>query len=85
MGEWISVDDSLPDYQTMVLAVWRPIDHKERPYHREIVTAKRSIWDENGDVREDLMNWYINGRHYQQKIHITHWMPLPQLPGSGED
>jgi len=80
MSEWISIEDRLPDFSTKVLAYWRPIDHKERPFHREIIIAERTVHLPDGGASIDSDQWWANGRNYDTETFITHWMPLPAQP-----
>ena len=82
LAEWISVDDGLPDFQVKVLAYWRPIDYKDRPFHREIIIAELSPWAEDGTYSLDSTVWWANGRFYDTKTFITHWMKLPEPPNA---
>lgn len=70
MSEWISVEDGLPDSKTQVLVYWRPVDYKDRPFHREIIIAELSRME---------TKWWANNRYYST-VYITHWMPLPEPP-----
>ena len=73
--EWQPIETA--PVATQVLMVWRPVDHLERPFHREITTGVRCH-----DEKTYLPNGqtYSGGRYYDEKVHITHWMPLPPLP-----
>ena len=78
MNKWISVEDRLPPYGQKVLAYWRPVDHKERPFHRQIIIAEQTPYGVDGD-------WWANGRNYDTETFITHWMPLPEPPEKGNE
>ena len=80
MNNWIAVEDELPDYSVRVLAYWRPVDHKERPFHREIIIAERSVHLPEGGASLDSDQWWANGRYYDTETFITHWMELPSAP-----
>ena len=67
MGEWISVDEELPEYNDKVL-VWFG-GHKPHAKRDRIIVAWRKDTDFLGE------NWSCDYDHY-----ITHWMPLPQGP-----
>ena len=69
-NEWISVEDELP-YELSLL-LWRPIDHKERPFHEEVIVGKMAC-------NSHTQVW-SNGRLYDVKTHITHWRALPTPP-----
>lgn len=60
-----------------ILAVWRPVDHEARPFHREIVIGNRG-WNE--EAYEPDGSFYMHNRSYDEATHITHWMPLPEAP-----
>ena len=80
--KWISVDTELPDFGVKVLAYWRPIDHKERPYHREIIIAERTVYSEDIEPPSlDSTNWWSgSGKYYDTETFITHWQYLPEPP-----
>ena len=71
-NQWISVKDKLPPSK-MSLLVWRPIDHKERPKHIDIIVGELAHESQRGKV-------WANGMYYDIDVHITHWMPLPEPP-----
>lgn len=68
---------------TKVLALWRPVDHETRPFHKEIVIGSRcydfATYKPNG-------RFYSGGLYYDEATHVTHYMPLPAAPSeqSGE-
>ena len=79
--EWIPVSERLPDFTVKVLAYWRPIDHKDRPFHREIIIAERTPYEaDDSTYNLDSRQWWANGRYYDTETVITHWMPLPAPP-----
>ena len=76
---WISVEDRLPEDSELVLFWWKPIDENKHAeshilgslsFYGELNTLKKTVW--------------ANGRYYDLKTHITHWMPLPEPP-KGDD
>lgn len=73
MGEWISVDDKLPEEYDWVLAsAVSNKDYKLRfvPYIAAIHNGKwaaKEVFDS-----DDIENW--------DHVKITHWMPLPDSP-----
>ena len=67
MGEWINVEDRLPDRVERVLcACW---DYVIKIYWHKL------LWFENG-------NWWKSIKTYDANYnkHVTHWMPLPEPP-----
>jgi len=80
MSEWISVKDRLPDFGVKVLVYWRPIDHKFRPFHREITIASRTEHLPREGSSLDSPYWWSNGQYYDTETFITHWQPLPEPP-----
>ena len=69
--EWISVDDQMPPYNTMVL-IYRP------------TMAETIITDTYFGFYGEDDEWYEGWNCYGEDIHgrnvVTHWMPLPQPP-----
>ena len=63
--EWISVDDKLPEVNKRVLTC-DEIGHIECA--KFVNLSGRTYWLTNQD-------------QYQLHITVTHWMPLPDLPG----
>ena len=55
-----------------VLLCWRPVDHVQRPWHREWVIGTFSS-HRPGKV-------WANGRYYDIETHIVDWQELPPLP-----
>ena len=83
MNKWISVDDSLPNESTEVLVFCKWDVKPLIAYHLH------GVWYEKCD------NMVIHGdAWYETLIHrvnigdvgyqITHWMPLPETPTTGE-
>jgi hypothetical protein len=62
-----------------ILAVWRPVDHEARPFHKEIVVGSRCHDTRTGQPDG---RFYSGGMWYDERLHITHWMPLPAPPRS---
>ncbi len=61
----------------LILAVGRPADHEARPFHKEMVIGSRCY---NLNTYEPDGRFYSGGMYYDEKTHITHWMPLPEPP-----
>ena len=68
-GEWISVDDRLPDKNTMVLGF----------IHN--VYADGSCWDNILVMELNIAGYFVsfNCSAFKDKS-VTHWMPLPGAP-----
>jgi hypothetical protein len=74
LGEWISVEDRLPEETVSCLVVLdnedidiRLFNSKNDPYKTyQFMLNKFLFMDDEGD-------WYSTDR-------VTHWMPLPELP-----
>ena len=70
--EWISVEECLPKYNTLVL-VYRPT-----------MATKILVAEYEGYYGEDDNEWYEGwsafGYDVRGKELITHWMPLPKPP-----
>jgi len=70
MGEWISVDERLPEEGTNVLVVYQfgsapeTVDIWAATYEGEDAGSGELYWRDGEDFLE-----------------VTHWMPLPPLPG----
>ena len=68
--KWISVEDELPEPETVVLAAFDD---------GEICT----LWQEWKNMTEaDKFEYAATDWHLQ---HVTHWMPLPEPPKEGKD
>ncbi len=85
VSKWISVEDRLPDFNVKVLAYWRPIDHVDRPFHREIIVAERTVHLPDGGASIKSDQWWGGSRSYDQATFITHWQPLPEPPGDSPE
>lgn len=68
--------ETAPVGKTLVV-VWRPVDHKARPLHKEIAIGSRSY---DPSTYEPDGRFYSGGMYYDEATHITHWMPLPPPP-----
>ena len=77
---WVAVEDKLPEFAVKVLAMWRPIDHEKRPFHREMIIAERTVHLPDGGSSLDSNQWWANGRNYDTETFITHWQALPDPP-----
>lgn len=64
MNDWISVNDKMPDDETVVL-VFAPED-KSEPVWLGYFVSELNVWS-------DPTGAYIDEE-------ITHWMPLPEPP-----
>jgi len=86
MGAWISIEDSLPDFEEVILftdgckvAIGEYNSSNQNEYHH---LSGLNVDDECfNDIsrnsccfRVDYCAWGIDVDH------ITHWMPLPELP-----
>lgn len=72
---WISVQERLPDKEGHYLVV------------SELNYWHGGCWDKNkdGTSRSIVVAFYdktdtISGKNYWNHSHVTHWMPLPDLP-----
>ncbi len=65
---------------TSILVVWRPVDHVDRPFHKEIAIGSRN-YDPQTSKADG--RFFSNGRYYDEATHVTHWMPLPSIPSIG--
>src|SRR5690554_5003726 len=78
MSNWINVKDRLPEREEVVLC-W---DQSEG----EACTGMRV--DRNDGWKAEWLTSYWSGTHcstdYYGRTDITHWMPLPALPGDQE-
>jgi len=69
MGEWISVKDRLPEYKT--------------PYEYDLVCDATDggyaiAWRETPGLKSGQV-WCFSADLWIDE-HVTHWMPLPELP-----
>ena len=86
--EWVSVEDRLPEELTPVNIVW--VNRKPPSYYANIkdkpFTATgifyRDRWYWYSVVCEDMLGEYgdYEPDRVDEKIEITHWMPLPEPP-----
>lgn len=63
--KWVSVTESLPEYQKQVLVYIKSPNWLEG----KIELGKRKYTDHEGE------HWDIDYNHF-----LTHWMPLPEPP-----
>ena len=68
-GEWISVEDRLPEAGVPVLAVYIGCNTRELR-NDLIVTISGGVWC-----------YWECGPDGKCRVEITHWMPLPEPPG----
>ena len=80
VNTWIKIDEQLPPIGKKVLLYWRPINFKERPFHREIVIGELSRWDDSGWHCDPPLNVWSNNKYYDVNTFITHWALLPDAP-----
>ncbi len=77
--EWINVEDRLPGKQTERYLV------KTKCSHRTHVTLAKN-WaypcnEINIAYYDDWTKWhYESGVPWEEKVKVTHWMPLPNPP-----
>lgn len=67
MSEWISVEDRLPDVDTLVLATGFDYGYQLNKMHYVLAVRFDNYWYSETDF----------GVEYK---YITHWMPLPEPP-----
>lgn len=80
--KWVSVEERLPELDTVVLACLRePLSRLNAPYQEQIVKAwyRKNIYL-GGVVRYE---WDRAYGACTFKLDVTHWMPLPELPKEG--
>ena len=75
-SRWIPVSESLPNTMKPILFCWRPIDYQQMPHHKEIVVGTFNYTDEQGLHIHTPEKVWVNGKYYDIKTHITHWMPI---------
>lgn len=76
-GEWISVDDLLPDPYKDCLVTVKYKYKWEREWTYDVDTGHMAFMKEK--KIDDL--WVThNDWDEGQEIHVTHWMPLPEPP-----
>lgn len=78
---WIPVQERLPEPGTMCLVVVKMKYDFEKEYEREIDVAEVVEGDGYIDGR---FNTWVDWQEGQEYIHVTHWMPLPELPEEEE-
>lgn len=77
-GKWISVKDRLPENEQEVLV----ISHGWGGRLLYVGTYKR-IESETSwltGIASKASDWLLQGWSYLREPHVTHWMPLPELP-----
>lgn len=75
---WISVEDRLPDtIDDYIVAIKHKYDHEEEYSYGKDVAVYNPYEGAYIDGCWDTFNDWDEG---QQFLHVTHWMPLPQLP-----
>jgi hypothetical protein len=77
---WKEISKEMPPVGVRVLFYWRPVDHKVRPFHREIIIGQVSAYDNDWAYDYEPVNIWANGMYYNIKEFVTHWMPLPDEP-----
>lgn len=60
-----------------ILAVWRPVNHESKPLHKEVVIGTRCF---DPDTYKPNGKFFLNGQYYDETMHVTHFMPLPEPP-----
>ena len=81
--QWISVEEALPEYDTLVLVKHIPICSV--PYEQNNMSFARREARSYGDV------WIINRKTWRVNLNnridntVTHWMPIPELKLDEED
>lgn len=91
MNEWISIEDKLPNNDSMVLVVSLGCDSND-----SMVLAVSLVCDsKEGYLCQKLRPWIYQGRfnpHSGWKVYyggygdyVTHWMPMPELPEIPKD
>ena len=83
MGNWISVEDRLPEKKGDYLVCTKNNDIKVMPFFIERNTSSAvygkgfCIWVRGRRTNDD--DWW------KPVGYVTHWMPLPELPKEGEE
>jgi len=73
-NEWISVEDRLPSDKLDVVIIYTGNDED-----KFVLEAEWEIHNEEGAFWLDAHDQY-----YYPHLSVTHWMPLPSPPDTGE-
>lgn len=80
-GNWISVDDKLPETDDVYLV------YLGKSEKRIIDCYFEKERGDNGEFGEYIINLHTDGSyrwtesHWNKKNGVTHWMPMPEMPG----
>jgi hypothetical protein len=75
MMDWISVEDALPENKWAGTSDKVLIVVESRQYE----DLESRIWI--GQYRHDQERWGMGLQRLERWERVTHWMPLPELPG----
>ena len=80
-GQWIPVEDGLPEVGTEVLVFAKG---KTEGFDSVIAIASRHIykffsWSEGEEM------WSTPWEYFHTNYEITHWMPFPEIPAEEDD
>jgi hypothetical protein len=85
MGDWISVEEKLPEPSVWVLG-WVYL-HKNPPASSHSIVQYSGCKEDEpadyGEFRQTVGCWWGNGRYYE-KGYVTHWQPLPAPPEANQ-
>lgn len=81
MSEWISVEDRVPDEpgKYLVVVTWAPHRYVDVAHFALKLLGLHLAHDDLDD--HDRWGWWdSDSEGAWERTHITHWMPLPELP-----
>lgn len=79
-GEWVSVEDGLPDYDEVVIVYGqRKLSQPSMGGNPDVVTTCQRI-NIKGTGIERQRERYVDKNEFRQMNYVTHWMPLPSPP-----
>ncbi|MGI5825196.1 MAG: DUF551 domain-containing protein [Bacillota bacterium] len=85
VGEWISVEDRLPEKEKYVLLISKGWKNSQNDVYIGCLKDNAIEADPKGErnfwgIPTEETDWSIYGWSYFKKPNVTHWQPLPEPP-----